>query len=217
LEDCVPDTFQALGVLVLALLPGALYVWSFERLAGAWGIKLADRLLRFIGVSAVLHVTFLPITYRLRSEFVRSGRVADGTVPLIAWPALILYVAVPIAGGTLVGWGTRGRHAWARWFTGPDPAPRAWDDLFGSRPDGWIRLRLRSGSWLAGAYAKRPDGSRSYAAGYPEEQDLYLIEAMDVDPDTGEFLFGDDGYPVSRGSGILVRWSEVEYLEFIEA
>src|SRR6266705_323036 len=100
----MPETFQALGVLVLALLPGALYVWSFERLAGAWGIKLADRLLRFIGVSAVLHVTFLPITYRLWSEYVRSGRVADGTVPLIAWPVLILYVAVPIAGGTLVGW-----------------------------------------------------------------------------------------------------------------
>jgi hypothetical protein len=100
---------------------------------------------------------------------------------------------------------------------GPTRAPRAWDHLFGSRPDGWIRLRLRSGSWLAGAYAKRPDGSRSYAAGYPEEQDLYLIEAMDVDPDTGEFRFGDHGYPVSRGSGILVRWSEVEYLEFIEA
>ena len=58
----MPDTFQALGVLVLALLPGALYVWSFEQLAGAWGIKLADRLLRFIGVSAVLHVTFLPIS-----------------------------------------------------------------------------------------------------------------------------------------------------------
>ena len=45
----------------------------------------------------------------------------------------------------------------------------------------------------------------------------YLIEAMDVDPDTGEFLFGDDGYPVSRALGILVRWSEVVYLEFIEA
>jgi hypothetical protein len=76
---------------------------------------------------------------------------------------------------------------------------------------------MKAGSWLGGAYATRPDGTRSYAAGYPEDQDLFLIEAFDVDPDTGEFRFGDDGQPLSRGSAILVRWNEVEYLELLEA
>ncbi len=71
---------------------------------------------------------------------------------------------------------------------GPDPAPRAWDYLFGARPDGWIWLRLKTGTWLAGAYAVKEDGWRSYAAGYPAPQDLFLVEAVEVDPDTGEFF-----------------------------
>ena len=47
----MPNTFQALAVLLVALLPGALYVWSFERQAGRWGIGLSDRVLRFVGGS----------------------------------------------------------------------------------------------------------------------------------------------------------------------
>jgi hypothetical protein len=62
-----------------------------------------------------------------------------------------------------------------------------------------------------------PDGSRSYAAGYPEDQDLYLVEAIEVDPESGDFLLDEQGEPTLRGSGILVRWDEVEYLDFIEA
>jgi hypothetical protein len=37
-----------------------------------------------------------------------------------------------------------------------------------------------------------------------------------VDPDTGEFRL-IDGRPSLRESGLLVRWEEVEYLEFIDA
>jgi hypothetical protein len=69
---------------------------------------------------------------------------------------------------------------------------------------------------LGGAFATRADGTRSYAAGYPEQQDLYLVESVEVDPETGSFLLDDDGTPVSRGSSILIRWEEVEYLDFIE-
>ena len=61
------------------------------------------------------------------------------------------------------------------------------------------------------------DGWRSYAAGYPEKQDLFLVEAAEVDPETGEFEFDESGEPALRGSGILIRWEEVEYLEFIDA
>ena len=50
----MPDTFQALAVITIALLPGALYVWAFERQAGRWGIGFSDRALRFVGGSALL-------------------------------------------------------------------------------------------------------------------------------------------------------------------
>jgi hypothetical protein len=129
----------------------------------------------------------------------------------------LVYVGAPIVAGTLVGIGTRARKGWTRVFTGPDPAPRAWDYLFSTRPDGWVRLRLKSGVWLGGAFATMPDGSRSYAAAYPEDQDLYLVEAVEVDPKTGSFVLDEEGKSVSRGSAILIRWDEVEYLDYIEA
>ena len=74
-----------------------------------------------------------------------------------------------------------------------------------SGPRGWVRLRLKGGTWLGGAFATRADGTRSCAAGYPERQDLYLVESVEVDPETGSFLLDDEGTPVSRGSSILIR------------
>ncbi len=38
-----------------------------------------------------------------------------------------------------------------------------------------------------------------------------------MDPETGEFELDASGDVVPTGSGILVRWDEVEYLDFIEA
>lgn len=213
----MPETFQSLAVLALALLPGALYVWSFERQAGAWGIRFGDRLFRFVGFSSLFHALLAPVSYRLWIDFVRSGRIGSGDVPPWPWLVPMLYVAVPLILGSTVGQGTRRRKAWARAFTGSNPAPRAWDHLFASRLEGWIRLRLKSGAWLGGAFVRRAEGLHSYAAGYPEDQDLFIGEAIELHPETGSFLLDENGDPVSRGSSILVRWDEVEYLDFTEA
>ncbi len=214
----MPSTFQALAVLVLALLPGALYVWSFERQAGSWGASLSDRAFRFIEFSAVLHALSAPVTFLLWRSYVVTDRFTGGRVPLALWALPIFYVLLPILAGYEVGRATRSRKGWAKIFTGPAPAPRAWDHLFGFRPDGWILLRMKSGVWLGGAFAG-PDGEglESYAAGYPDEQDLFLAQSAIVDPDTGEFMRDADGRVVLGGSGILVRWEEVEYLEFTDA
>jgi hypothetical protein len=213
----MPDSFQGLAVLLLALLPGALYVWSFERQAGSWGVGLSDRVLRFIGVSAVLQVALAPLALFLWRTYVVPGRLAAGDIPLSLWIVPVAYVAVPIAGGWVIGAATRRRAPWARFFTGPAPAPRAWDDLFGSRPEGWMRLKMKSGVWIGGAFTSdRQAGLRAYAAGYPDEQDLFLPVAAIVDPESGEFDYDDAGRPITRDTGILVRWSEVEYLEFTE-
>lgn len=204
-------------MLAIALLPGALYTWSFERLVGAWGVSFSDRLFRFVGVSSVFQALFAPVTYRLWNDFVRSGELVAGEAPLALWLAPLAYVAIPIIAGTLVGLGTRRRADWARVFTGPAPAPRAWDQLFFGQPDGWIRLRLKSGSWLGGGYGQGRTGLRSYAAGYPEDPDLLIAEAAEINPETGEFVFDEAGRPLLKGSALLVRWDEVEYLEFLDA
>jgi hypothetical protein len=60
------------------------------------------------------------------------------------------------------------------------------------------------------------NGRRSYAAGYPEPQDLFLAAAVALDPVSGEFLLDDGSVAVGEG-GLPIRWEEVEYLEFIDA
>lgn len=80
----MPSTFQALAVLGLALLPGALYTWAFEQQAGPWGTGLSDRVLRFIGSSALLHVLAAPLTYQLWRVYVEPGRLRRGEA-LPAW------------------------------------------------------------------------------------------------------------------------------------
>jgi len=219
-RDFVITTFQALAVVALALLPGGLYTWAFERQAGAWGIGLSDRLLRLVGWSAIFHVLAAPLSYELYRQYIYSGRLRSAeALPPWIWLVSLLYVAIPIAVGWLVGDATRARKPWSQLITGPSPAPRAWDHLFSIRDlEGWVRIRLKSGGWLIGAYA-RADAYRirSYAAGYPEQQDLFLADTAECDGTTGEFYVDADGNPMLRGVAMLLRWDEVAYLEFIEA
>jgi hypothetical protein len=122
---------------------------------------------------------------------------------------------VPLAGGTIIGYATRLGVPWSRWFAGPHAAPRAWDYLFEHDVDGWVRMRLKSGRWIGGIYAEI-DGRAPYTAGYPEAQDLFLPATVEVNPETGEFPYDEDGDIVYKAGGLLIRWNEVEYLQFVE-
>jgi Family of unknown function (DUF6338) len=213
------DTFQALGVLLLALLPGAIYVWAFEREAGGWGLGVTDRLLRFVGVSAVFHVVAAPITYILYQHYIVTGELAHGKpISFLLWLAAVVYVAIPAALGAFVGNATAGGKGWTRFIVGRSPAPRAWDHLFSAHDlNGWVRLKLKNDEWVIGAYARSDSGRlRSYAAGYPNAQDLYLLDTAECEPHTGKFILAR-GQPKLRGVGVLVRWEEVLYLEFIDS
>jgi hypothetical protein len=50
-------------------------MWAREQRTGRWGVGLADRFLRFVGASAVLHVLLAPLTYYIYGQLIRSGRV----------------------------------------------------------------------------------------------------------------------------------------------
>lgn len=183
----MPDTAQALMVFLLGLLPGALYVWGFEREAGQWGISAVDRVLRFIGASAIFHAIFVPVTWALWRSQIRTHDLVEGrTGWWLLWLFAVVYVGLPATGGVWVGSATRNQKPWVRYVAGPHPAPRAWDHVFGYEPKGWIRLKLKSGQWVGGLFATVESG-QSYAAGFPHEQDLYLTTIADVDPVSGEF------------------------------
>ena len=214
------DTFQALWILLLAFLPGALYVWAFEREAGGWGLGVTDRLLRFVGVSAVFHALAAPLTYIAYQHYVLTGRLAHGkALPLWLWLVPLVYVAVPAVAGSITGSATADGKRWIRYVAGRSPAPRAWDHLFSAHDlTGWVRLKMKDNNWIVGAYAQSDNGRlRSYAAGYPSAQDLYLVETVECEPTTGAFVVDANDKPIPRGMGVLVRWDEVMYLEFIDS
>ncbi len=214
------STFQALLVAALAILPGALYTWAFEREAGAWGVGLSDRLLRFFGASAIFSVLTLPLIYQGYRSYIVSGDLRRG-VPLPWWiwalpPVLLL---VPAAAGWLVGWATRHGRSWVRPLVGPGPAPRGWDQLFRTPGlTGYVRVKLTDGTWLVGVWATSTHTNQlpgSYAAGFPHDQDLYFVDTCEVDED-GQMVLQSE-VPVRTGAATLVRWDQVAYADFIQA
>lgn len=226
----MPDSLQGLAVFVLGLLPGAIYVWAFEREVGSWGLGAADRVFRFIGVSALFQIVFFPFFFWIWATNLRGLEKLQWHEALYEivvnrgdwWIFLIpvIYVGVPLTMGVLAAIAvTRARRRtsgiWpitARLLAGRDPAPKAWDYLFSARPSGLIRLELTTGERIGGVFS-----SASYASGYPEKpQDLYLESGLRVDQDTGEFVVGEDGTYEQLGAGILVGWDNVKVLEFFE-
>ena len=225
----MPDTVEALGVFLLAVLPGALYIWAVERDVGRWGVTFGDRILRFIAASAVFQILYAAPLYLLRSEYwhhkvtdpsgkVRfENRIADGEA-LPGWLFLlpVAYLGIPILVGSLAARAARGSSrtsmAVARLLVGRDPEPRAWDYLFWQRPSGFIRARLKNDddhAWLGGLF-----GEYSYAAGYPETpQDLWLEKTYVMTAD-GDFATDDEGNFLETGGGLLIRWEEIDLLEF---
>jgi len=210
----MPDTFQAAIAIAIAVGPGALYFWAFERQAGRWGVGLSDRILRFVGLSALFHAAVAPVSYWFWAH--QWPEIREGEpVSLWLWGLAVAYVAVPVAGGTAIGFAVRRAMPWSRWFAGPHPAPRAWDYLFEREPDGYVRMRLKSGRWIGGLFAEF-NGRAPYTAGYPEPQDLLLPATIAVDPETGELPLDATGRVVYRRGALLVRWDEIEYLQFYE-
>jgi hypothetical protein len=205
----MPSTFAALAVVLVALLPGGLYLWAVERLVGRWGIGVSDRLLRFIGVSAFLHALAAPATYAIWHDYLRTDAVPEGrSLPLWLWPVLAAYVVGPTLLGTGVGLAMR-RWELPELLVGATRPPTAWDDLFSKHKEGYIRMKLKSGPFVGGALA-----AGSCIGGYPEPADIYIADAIETDPHTGEFAKTAAGDPVFTGYGFLVRWGEVEYLDF---
>lgn len=228
-------TFQALVVLVVSVLPGALFTFEYERECGRLAISdFNERLIAFVGMSAFFGLVSMPLLYQGYRSWVVTGALRRGEpLPWWLWLIVVAYVVVPLGTGLLAGFLVRNRVRWAaRVLTGPSPHPRAWDALFRTPGlGGYLKLRLKEpgvgNPWIMGAWAAQDamggggDGVRgrySYASAYPHDQDLYLMETFEIDSEGRYITDGEDGgRPVARGQGVLVRWDEVLYAEFIEA
>lgn len=191
----IPTNWTALLLLAVAVLPGAMFTFAFERQAGAFGVSLADRVLRFVAVSGLLAVLYAWPAYGFH-RFVFDAKPFRTAQFAVAWCAAVVGLALPAAAGTALGglYATRGtRTGWQRIrkgltperetrllqaALGRDPAPRAWDHYFSERPTVYLRVRRQDGTFMAGLFAQN-----SYAGGFPQDGDLLLEQAWSLDED----------------------------------
>jgi hypothetical protein len=214
----IPSSFVALIIVVAAVLPGATYMWGFERQVTSFGVTLADRVLRFMAVSVSFHLLLGWIEYFAFRSVVGAGEFRAGHFVAV-WLGTLALVLIPFGSGTVLGglYASRGTREGWRWIRGHlsakqearllglllgrDPAPRAWDSLFSERPTAYIRVRTVTGEWLGGLFA-----DKSYASGLPHEPDLLLEEAWEL---SGE---GELHQPLGYASYIpagQVSWLEI--------
>jgi hypothetical protein len=201
----IPTTWDALLLVAVSVLPGAMFRFGFERQVGAYGVTLADRVLRFVAASLVLDLLYAwPAYGAFRTAF--AGRSFGGGQYAVAWAGLAGGLVAPAVLGSVLGglYATRkarDRYPFLRRLLspavearllavafGPEPAPRAWDDLFSERPNAYLRVRCLDGRWVGGAF-----GTASSAGTFPYEADLLLEEAWPVD-DNGVFGIKPLGY-----------------------
>lgn len=203
-----PSTLQQIILLVLFVLPGVSYQFVRERMRGPvpGERNLGERVLRALAASIVLDAVYViaagPQLLRLIKPMGRPWFATAATQPRqTAAVSLALFFAIPAAAALAVGMIERRRHP-SRF----DPVPTAWDSAFRGRPTGFVRARLKTGTWVGGWYGR---GSR--ASAYPNPADLYLESAYEMGSD------GSFGPRVQATGGLYVNMSDVEVLEFVEA
>ncbi len=204
------------ALLAAALLPGAFFQWGFERRAGRFGLGLRDRSLRIASGSAFILAVYATPLYWLHTNYWAQFR--DGALPI--WMPTVLsvvYLGVPLTGGWCLGWGVRKQRSWAKLLVQDNRIPTAWDHMFSGRPAGWVRCKLKSGTWVAGAYAGESDGVSSYASGYPEKMDLYLSPIVMTHPSTGAFIYDDEDNVCLDAGGLWLQAEQIEMINFIPA
>jgi hypothetical protein len=223
----VPDSFEALSVLVIALVPGAVFTYALERTTGAWGSKFTDRLLRFVVVSLVFELIAIPIYYGVWRQYSFPPFFATAQpFPHKLYIFVVIYLAIPAAIGAFIGWCYGRNHQWVEVvFRQLLTAPRAWDHLFSRRPVGYVRVLLKGDppTWVAGGYvtsSQNDPHDRAYVGHFPEQPDLYCPIRLDVHPETGRFR----KHPADPSTGkrkvkrlagsLLVDGGSIAYLEF---
>lgn len=84
------------------------------------------------------------------------------------------------------------------------PEQRPWDAVFDLR-DSFVRVRLKSGAYVGGFYT-----TGSAISTFPNEPELYISQSWILDKD-GVFK-----EPAQAPTGLLVRGSEIEFLELVD-
>ena len=198
------ETFQAVMMLILFLVPGYLWWWTESQLV------YVDRRLGWekfaFGLLVRSSVVYLPYASFLYRGW--ENKIYASEPWLTSLAALIFLVLLPIAFGFFAGV-IRQRGWVGQWLNRikvrsfeKHHAPSAWDALFSELPQCWVVVTLKNGGKVSGFF-----GVGSHVSSDPENRDIYISQVLVADA-TGKWDF------VKKTRGIYVRADEISTIEF---
>lgn len=217
---CVVSTLQAVGLLILTIVPGAVLTFSYERHAGPLAGHPNERSLRFLIGTAIVFPftatlalwTFARVLHVPVGEPPREyrNRLADPSDVSLWWTFVPLaYVLIPWLLGRLGG-STRlalRRRTVASGTSSLAPGLAAWDVVFLDPGPKLISIKLRNGPWVAGIFAASSFASAPAA----KEKELLLERQVGVD-DSGQIQRDESGIPLQGSGAVVVHYSDVELM-----
>lgn len=174
-----PSTVVQVALLVLVVVPGAVYQFLRERWRGPVPGErdLGERVLRAVTASLVLDGLYVVVAGPWLVELLHSSGwgVLQARARLVGAVALVLFVLVPAGAAGAVSWWQRrsGRAGYRATTT-------AWEHMFRQQSSCFVRARLKDGKWVGGWY-----GSKSYVSCYPYPEQIFLESAWQLLPDGG--------------------------------
>lgn len=213
-------TFQALSLLLLTILPGAVLLFSYERNAGPLAGDANERALHFlIGTVLVFPYTATLAAWTYTSVLHVSvdgsqaqftNRLEDPSDLSLGWTLLPLaYVLLPWCLGWATGKGrvSLRRRAVKNRATSLVPGVTAWDIVFLEPGPKLISAKLRGGPWVAGVFSD----SSFASAPAGKQKELVLEAGVQVD-DAGQVERDDYGTPVVLPGPVVINYADVELM-----
>ena len=223
---------QSLGLIVALLVPGGLFLWSYERKSSSYRRRdLKDRVVRLAAASVILLTITAPIAWYAYIQF-WQGLISGGSEYTWMWHrwlaacgylAAVVFIVGPLAATInqrlrshlrLSGDEINRRQRLLRWVAlkvlEVRPNPNAFEFLADNGPF-IMRIETKSGKVLAGVFddteSKEDPLYLSHASTDPQNRDIYLRDLILVTED-GKFVHNEDK-TLSYGQGGLYIGADV--------
>ena len=204
-----PTSINSLLIFLLFVVPGFVYQTMRISVRGRLplDLELSTRIVRAVVTSGIFGLVYLAILGDVLIETARGTGDAVNHPRLGAVLALLGGIVGPAALALIPA------PNW-KWFLAIqerlpqvaryDLTPTAWDKAFQSAEECFIRILTNDDRWIAGYY-----GSSSYATSFPEDHQLFLERAFEVEAD------GTIGSEFEGTSGVIINCTEIPLLQLL--
>lgn len=221
MEAGVNQGVQSVGLIIILLVPGGLFLWSYERKSTSYGRReVTDRIVRLAAASVVILTITAPfaiIAYVRPWYELMNGNVGLTWEWVGRWLLACIYLGIIVALGPIASITNQRFRAYLRTPESSKrfcrrhlrrmssslleihPNPTAFEYLADNGPF-IIRVKTKSGDFLAGIYGVTGlqgelEESRliSHLSTNPQSQDIYLQHTILVS-DNGKFLFDENNH-----------------------